>query len=136
MTKARFILACCLGAVMGSGSSAQELRPAPDYFVGVLFATEFAEAIAANCPELRMNVSVAKTMSENVLIWLEQDGFDKSNPAAEMIDATPRLRALQERLIEKHQLAGANAEQVCAAGRAEMTAETDIGNLLVEVSEQ
>lgn len=117
-------------------AQAQELRPAPDYFLGAVIATEFAQALAVNCPTLSVNPVAAQGMSEDVLNWLEEDGFDRTNPAAEMIDATPRLRELQARLIAKHQLDGANSDQVCAAGRAEMAAKTDIGGLLVEVPAQ
>lgn len=127
---------CLLPIGLASPVAAQELRPAPDYFVGALIATEFAQALAINCPTLSVNPVVAKAMSENVLNWLEEDGFDRANPAAGMIDATPRLQELQAKLIERHGLAGAKSDKVCAAGRAEMADKTDIGNLLVEVPAQ
>lgn len=125
-----------LAAAVAAGAQAQELRPAPDYFIGALIATEFAQALAVNCPTLSVNPVVAQSMSENVLNWLEEDGFDRNDPASGMIDATPRLRELQASLIERHQLAGAGPDRVCAAGRIEMDAKTDIGNLLVEVPAQ
>lgn len=123
-----------LGLLVATPAMA-ELRPAPDYFVGALIATEIAQAIAINCPVLSVNPKAAHIMSEDVLGWLEADGFDLADPTAGMQDANDRLNALQAMFMEKHQLAGANSDKVCAAGKLEMAAETDIGNLLVEVAQ-
>lgn len=112
-----------------------EKRAAPDYFVGAIISTDVAHAIAVNCPKLSVNPVVAQAMSENVMTWLSDDGFDDVDPVSEMVDFSDRLFALQDRFMKKHNLRGANSAEVCAAGFKEIKAETDIGNLLVEVTE-
>ncbi len=123
-------------SVMAAATPAMaELRQAPDYFIGALIATEIAQAIAINCPVLSVNPQAAQKMSEDVMNWLAEDGFDEADPTAEMENPNDQLNALQARFMDKHQLAGAGADKVCAAGKAEMADETDIGNLLVEVAQ-
>ncbi|MEM9582496.1 MAG: DUF5333 family protein [Pseudomonadota bacterium] len=117
-----------------AGPALAELRAAPDYFVGAIISTDVAQAIAVNCPKLSVNPLIAQEMSENVLAWLVEDGFDRSDPVSEMVDFSDRLQALQQRFMDKHDLEGANSAQVCAAGFKEMKSKTDIGNLLVEVA--
>ena len=126
----------CTYALLGvsvATPAAADLRPAPDYFVGALISTDVAQAIAVNCPKISINPVVAQEMSENVMNWLEEDGFDQVDPVSEMVNFSDRLTTLQQRFIQKHNLEGANSAQVCAAGFKEINAETDIGNLLVEV---
>ena len=129
------VSAICGAAMLVATPAAADLRPAPDYFIGALIASEVAQAVALNCPVLSVNPSAAQKMSEDVIGWLEADGFDPADPTSEMEDATDRLRALQASFMDKHQLAGANSDQVCEAGRREIADGTDIGRLLVEVSE-
>ncbi len=124
-----------LALLMSTGPVAAELRPAPDYFVGAIISTDVAKAIAVNCPKLGVNQTVVEAMSKNVLTWLMNDGFDDEDPVSGMADFSDQLFALQQRFFEKHALKGANAAQVCAAGFKEMKAKTDVGNLLVEVTQ-
>ncbi len=124
-----------LATMLLATSASAELRPAPDYFVGAIISTDVAQAIAVNCPKLSINPAVAQSMSENVMAWLSEDGFDDADPVSEMVDFSDQLFALQRRFMDKHNLEGANSAQVCAAGLKEIKAQTDIGNLLVEVSQ-
>lgn len=124
-----------LASLLAASPVWAEKRAAPDYFVGAIISTDVAQAIAVNCPKLSVNPAVAQAMSENVMTWLSEDGFDDADPVSEMVDFSDRLFALQERFMEKHNLRGANSAKVCAAGFKEIEAKTDIGNLLVEVAQ-
>lgn len=122
-----------LTSLFFAGPALADLRTAPDYFVSALISTDVAQAIAVHCPNLSVNPVAAQEMSENVMAWLTDDGFDEVDPVSEMVNFSDRLNALQQRFLKKHALDGATSAQVCAAGMKEIKAKTDIGNLLVEV---
>ena len=112
-------------------ASAEDLRPAPEYYVETLFALTMAEALATSCSTMGMDLLAAGAATGELQDKLEADGFDRDQPFAQMIDPAPALRALQEAFLEKHpDLAAPDEAQVCAVARAELEQETRVGRYL------
>jgi hypothetical protein len=130
----RYLIAPALLAAALPVQAETPLRPAPDYFVEALFSLTLAEAIAQACPELGMDLFAAQTQAGELTERLVADGFDRTQPFAQMIDPAPALRDLQAAFLETYPIAGADAEAVCAAGHAEMEKGTAIGTLLIDAA--
>lgn len=114
--------------------AAQELRPAPDYYVEALFSLTLAEAIASTCGGLGMDLFAAQTRTMELSEQLAADGFDAREPFSQMIDPAPQIRALQAEFLARYPLQGADEAAVCAAGRSEIQQDTVIGKLLVDAA--
>lgn len=125
-----------LVVLLAAPAAAQELRPAPDYFVETAMETSTANILAVNCPRLSINLGVVAQRSAATLDRLTAEGFTPRILAEEMEDPTEAIAVLQDAFTARHGLTdGAPEADVCAAGLAEMEAETGIGTLLVEVGE-
>lgn len=121
-----------LGAACLAGPAMAELREMPDYFVEALVSTSAAQAVALSCAAISINPVSAVQASEALLIQLEADGVDVSDPSASFTSGDDKLAAAQAVFMNKHQLEGAGMDAVCAAGRSEIAEMTAIGLLLVE----
>ena len=122
-------------ALLAAVPAMADTRPMPDYFVSALVATSAAQALALSCAEISVNPVAVVKASETLLSKLQADGFDPNDPSAGMDNGEAELGAAQQAFMDKHQLDGAASGAVCAAGRAEISEGTEIGNLLVEVPE-
>lgn len=122
-------------ALLAAAPVMADTRPMPDYFVSALVATSAAQALALSCNELSVDPVAVVKASEVLLTKLEADGFDPTDPSAQMESGEARLTEAQKAFMDKHQLEGASGEAVCAAGRSEISQGTEIGTMLVEVSE-
>ena len=122
-------------ALVVAAPAMADTRPMPDYFVSALVATSAAQALALSCKELSVDPVAVVKASEGLLNKLEADGFDPIDPIAGMESGEARLTDAQTAFMDKHQLEGATSEVVCAAGRSEISEGSEIGALLVEVSE-
>jgi hypothetical protein len=121
---------------MASPLSAEDLRPAPDYYVDTLFAVTMAEALAISCAPMGMDLLAAGSATTELQEQLTADGFDTDMLATQMIDTSPALLDLQTAFLEKHpDLSEPDEDAVCAAARAELAEETAIGAYLVEAVE-
>ena len=99
-------------------------------------ATSTAQQLARACPEISIDPDVVSRASGEILVRLEEDGFDTSTGELGMEDASADILARQEAFLAKHDLAdGASPELVCAAARVEMAEGTQIGGYLVEVAQ-
>lgn len=118
--------------VLASGPAQAELREMPDYFVDALVATSAAQALALSCPDISVNPVAAVQASDKLLIQLQKDGVDVSDPTSSFLPGEEKLAAAQADFMKKHDLDGAGQEAVCAAGRSEIAESTAVGALLVE----
>jgi hypothetical protein len=118
---------------MASPLAAEDLRPAPDYYVETLFAVTMAEALATSCAAMGMDLLAAGAATTELQEKLIADGFNPDALVTQMIDPAPALRDLQTAFLEKHpDLSAPEEDAVCAAARAELAEETAIGAYLVE----
>ncbi len=122
-------------ALCAAAPAMADTRPMPEYFVSALVATSAAQALALSCPELSVDPVAVVKASEGLMTKLEADGFDLNDPSAQMESGEAELTKAQTAFMDKHQLEGASGEAVCTAGRSEISQGTEIGTLLVEVSE-
>ena len=119
-------------------AAAQErvLLPAPDYFIAAVVASTTAQELARACPTLSLNPPKLQEMTSNLLLQLEDDGFDIGRPDAGMESSEERFVERQQMFLHTHGLdKNPSTEKVCAAGLSEIASESDIGALLVEVTE-
>ena len=124
-------MVACLLAVP---ATAQELRPAPDYFVEAAMWMTTANILAVNCRTLSVDSAAAAQLSGEVLDRLTQDGFSPQTLPQEMEDPSGAIAVLQDAFVARHGLTdGASQEAVCDAGLAEIGEATGIGALLLEV---
>lgn len=113
--------------------AADELRPAPDYYVETLFALTMAEALATSCPDIGMDLLAAGARTSDLRDELAADGFEPNALSTQMIDPAPALRDLQAAFLEKHPgLGDPDEASVCGAARAEMAQDTLVGTYLFE----
>lgn len=123
-----------LVALTWAGTAAAELRPAPDYFVDVTFATTTAQALAQACPTLSFALLAASRASNTVMQQLEADGFNLDMLFDEMLDPTLQFETRRARFLERHDLTDrASPEAACRAGETELDEGTGIGAYLVRV---
>ena len=119
-----------------SGSAAQELRPAPDYYLDAVVAFTAAESLAVACSEVSVDLQAVRVASGEILQQLEADGFDTSRPDAGIEDPSAVLNERLAALMNSHGLSsGADEDAVCAAARAEMSEGGLLAGYLVEVPE-
>ncbi|GIT92916.1 hypothetical protein JANAI62_33740 [Jannaschia pagri] len=123
-------LACCLATPV----AAEDLRPAPEYFVTAAMETSTAQILAVNCSTLSVDLGAMARRSEATLVRLTEDGFTPQALAEGMEDPSDAIAVLQQAFLSKHGLSDGAAESVvCDAGLAEIAEETGIGALLLEV---
>jgi hypothetical protein len=122
-------------ALLAAGAAqAQDLKPAPAYYLDAVVAFTAAEALARSCSTVSVDPVQATAESGRLLDQLRADGFDTTRADAGMEDPTEALNARLTGLMEKHGLAaGATEAQVCAAARAEMAEGGMLAGFLVEV---
>ena len=112
-------------------ASAQDLRPAPDYYIDALFSLTMAEALAQSCSTMGMDLLAAGAATTELQEKLIADGFDAEEPFAQMIDPAPVLRDLQTAFLIKHpDLNTPDEAKVCAAAQVELEEATTIGRFL------
>jgi len=122
-------------AVAGGAAVAEDLRPAPDYYLDAVVTVTAAQSLARSCTAVSVDPLRLAAISDEVLARLAEDGFDPSSPDPTMEDPSAVLNARLRALFEGHGLSdGVSEAQVCAAARAEMAAESDVGNVLLEVA--
>ena len=132
MTRFPLLLCACVAA---TPLSAEDLRPAPAYFVETFFELTMAEALASACPAVGMDLLAAGAATTDLRLKLATDGFDPDAPLAQMIDPGPALRDLQDAFLVKHPgLADPTEDSVCAVARAEIADETPVGGYLFEAA--
>lgn len=115
---------------------ADDLRPAPDYFVDAMTAITTAENIATACPSLVFDATGAADVTTNVLGRLAEDGFDAKNLSAGMADPGDAVRSAQAAFRERHGLSrdGNAFVAICEAGLAEIAEGSQIGAFLAEIT--
>nr|WP_281494201.1 DUF5333 family protein [Jannaschia sp. S6380] len=115
---------------------AEEVLPAPDYFVDSAMATSTAQVLARSCTRLSVNPVEMTRHGDAVLDALARDGFTAENLATRMADPSTQVAVQQRTFLQKHDLTeGASEAEVCVAGLREIAEGTNIGKLLVEVEE-
>ncbi len=113
--------------------AADELRPAPDYYVDALFTLTMAEALATSCTAIGMDLLAAGATTTELREKLSADGFDGDQAFSQMIDPGPAMREMQAAFLEKHPGLNAPSEEiVCAVAVQEIAEETRIGGFLFE----
>lgn len=111
---------------------AEDLLPAPDYFIVAAMETSTAQLLAVRCPTLSIHLGKASARTEDVLQRLTEDGFEAGALDSRMADPSEAIAELQRAFIEKHTLQGdVTQDQVCAAGQREIADATGIGTLLI-----
>ena len=115
--------------------TAQELRPAPDYFVNTVFGLTVAQALARSCSTVTLNPVAAQQASEALLIRLEEDGFDMTAPHEQMSGAQEAMDAARDAFMTRHGLVQPDETQVCAAATNEIAEATAVGLMLLEMDE-
>ncbi|SDI26193.1 DUF5333 family protein [Aliiruegeria lutimaris] len=123
-------------SMAASGATAQELRPAPGYFVDAMVSITTAENIATACPNLTFNAVAASDATAEVMEKLAADGFDAENLEGTMADPGDAVRGKQATFREKHKLAKDETDfiRVCMAGFAEIKESTQVGSFLAEIT--
>lgn len=121
-------------ALLPLGALADELRPAPPYYVDAVAAFSLAEALGQSCSEVSVDLQGVWQISRDLLERLQADGFDPSGAEAGMTDPSGAVQMRIDALLDEHGLApGADEETVCAAARAEMVEGGVLYGYLVEV---
>ncbi len=121
-------------AVVPLAGTAQETKPAPEYYLQAVVAFTAAETLARSCRTISVDPAALTGEAERVLTQLEADGFDTTRADAGMQDPTEELNRRLVALMEKHGLeTGAGEDEVCAAARAEMAEGGAIADFLLEV---
>lgn len=120
-------------AALGPALAQAELRPTPDYFAEAVFDMSMAQALARSCATISVDPVSSGARAEALLGQLSEDGFDATAPHEQMDDPDGAIEVLQLAFVERYDLNAPGEEQVCEVAMAEMTAESGIGLLLVEV---
>ncbi len=125
-----------LAVMLGCPLGAQELRPAPGYFVDAMVAITTAENIATTCPNLSFDAVAASDVTTEVMEALAADGFDGKNLQGSMADPAEAVRGKQAAFREKHKLAQDEADfiRICMAGFAEIREASQVGGFLIEIT--
>ncbi|MEO1579874.1 MAG: DUF5333 family protein [Pseudomonadota bacterium] len=126
------VLAVCFGS-LGPAIAQTELRPTPEYFAEAVFDMSMAQALARSCATISVDPIRSGARAEALLGQLSDDGFDATAPHEQMDDPDGAIEVLQLAFVERYDLNAPGEEQVCEVAMAEMTAESGIGLLLVEV---
>lgn len=117
-------------AAMAAPAWAEELRPAPDYYVEAVFAIQMAEALALDCDAVTVDLFATQARVTEMTEALVADGFDADQPFAQMIDPAPRLRDMQAAFVGQYGLEDPDQDALCAAARSEMEKTSPLGALL------
>ncbi|MEO0691688.1 MAG: DUF5333 family protein [Pseudomonadota bacterium] len=120
-------------AAFGPALAQTELRPTPDYFAEAVFDMSMAQALARSCNTISVDPVRSGARAEALLGQLSEDGFDATAPHEQMDDPDGAIEVLQLAFVERYDLNAPGEEQVCEVAVAEITAESGIGLLLVEV---
>ena len=126
------IRAAVISLACATPVAAEDLRPAPEYFVDALFATSMAQALAEICEDLGLNFPQMQVTFDTLNTQLSADGFDTEEPFKDMQDMTGQVHQRQSAFLEKHPIEGATPDEACAAARSEMAEGSAIGALLME----
>jgi len=110
------------------------LRPAPEYFLTALTDLNLAQALATQCETLSIDPQKATELTDGVLEKLEADGFDTQDPVSQMTDSGATLMALQQAFVDRHDLAGAERSDYCAAGELDLAADIGPGQYLTKIA--
>lgn len=115
-------------------AGAQELRPAPGYFVTAVVEVMAAQQIANGCPALSLDVDAVREGTGALMDRLQSDGFDTSREDAGMLPSREAFAVEQQAFMDKHGFVEGEitSSNVCAAGRAEIAEGSAIGSYLVE----
>jgi hypothetical protein len=118
-------------------AAAQDLPPAPDYFVRAVFETTTAQSLALACPTLSFELRAASLHGGEVMARLAQDGFDTSSAQGIAVSGFEEaLEALRAPFVARHDLeADPSNENACRAGMAEIAAGTGIARFLLAVGQ-
>lgn len=115
---------------------ADDLRPAPEYFIEAAVAANTALQIVDTCSQIDGNDASFIASTEVVLLRLTEDGFDPTADDLGMADPGEEFAKRSLEFAEKYDLTEAPTEaKVCAAGFAEMEAGSAIGLFLVKAGE-
>lgn len=119
--------------MMSAHSAVAADTPAPEYYLDALINTTTAQQLALGCPTLSVNLpQIAKATGE-VIARLDEDGFTMTAEQTGMTDAAEELAVRQDAFVAKHGLETPSQKAVCAAGVAEIAANTVMGSYLIEV---
>lgn len=113
--------------------STDTLRPTPDYFAEAVFDMSMAQALARSCNTVSVDPVRSGARAEALLEELGADGFDATAPHEQMEDPDGAIEVLQLAFVERHDLNAPGEDKVCAVAMTEMTDDSGIGQLLVEV---
>ena len=113
----------------------------PDYFVNYAVDMTVADRVVTICKDLimnpvgvnRLNVSVEAQLHEDGLLHLKDDQFAQA--VRDSLDADNRLETRLGAVYKRmgiNPTAPADRDQYCKAGRAEISAKTEIGQLLLD----
>lgn len=116
---------------------AEDLPPAPDYFIEGVFDTTTAQTLALSCPDLSFAIQAASVFSGEVMGRMAQAGFDVMSPDGVQVSGFDAgIKALQDAFVARHGLiADPGTDNVCRAGRAEIAAATGIGRFLIDTAQ-
>jgi len=121
-----------LGAIASLWSlTAQAQTAAPDYYVEALFAVSTAERLVEFCPEVGLDTFAVNAQAEAVLDRLAADGVT-GDALLGLTGVEEAVAALQDAFTERHGLATPSEARICDAARAEIAAESVLGQILVE----
>lgn len=127
------LIPLAVALTMAAPLLADDLRPAPDYYVDTLFSLTMAEALATSCNAVGMDLLAAGATTTELREKLAGDGFDGDQAFSQMIDPGPAMREMQAAFLEKHPgLSDPSEEIVCAVAAQEIAEETMIGIYLFE----
>lgn len=128
------IRALAITLVLAVPAAAQDLKEPPVYYLDAVMDFTMAEQLARSCATLSVRPDAMQARSAEVLAQLEADGFDTTRADAGMTDPSMEILQRQQAFVERHELPDAPGEpEVCAAGMAEIAADTQMGSFLMEV---
>lgn len=115
---------------------AQDLPPAPGYFVDAVFETTMAQSLALSCPQLSFEIREASLYSGEVMARLNDEGFDTNSPDGVAVSGfNESLSERVEPFLARYGLdTDTSAQNACAAGLAELAADSPVARFLIEVS--
>lgn len=127
-------MAAAIVVLQAGFANAQDLKPAPDYYLDAVVAFTAAETLARSCRTVSVDPVALTNESERILKRLADDGFDTTRPDAGMVDPSEELNSRLVALMTDYGLKnGSEEDEVCAAAREVMAESGQISGFLLEV---
>jgi len=114
-----------------TAASAEELRPAPQYYLDTVIGMSLAEQYAWHCPAVVVNQDAVAAVYGALIQRLGADGFETDAPHEHMaLPPQADTDAVITSMLSRNEAAADPEASFCGEARAEMKSGTVTGKLL------